>query len=191
MLIRQRPPIAEYIDGCQHMLQVKGSPSMSTIAERYRCLDFDVPPITEAVPNARRQLIAVLSDWAVPLSPEALDDVELMSSEVITNAVVHTAQACRVSVHWTGTRLRVEVADASAELPEAAGAGVEATSGRGLFLVDVLATAWGTESMETGGKRTWFEVSSSAVASDSRPAALARAAQPPEPGEPLPSLTTA
>ncbi|MDH6145392.1 anti-sigma regulatory factor (Ser/Thr protein kinase) [Kitasatospora sp. GP30] len=150
-----------------------------------------VQPSAEAVPEARRLVIQAVRRWELPLTEEALRDVELLASEVITNAVVHTAQTCQVSVRWTGMRLRVEVADTSAELPEAVGSEAEATSGRGLFLVDALATAWGMESLETGGKRTWFEVSSSAVASDSRPAALARAAQPPEPGEPLPSLTTA
>lgn len=62
---------------------------------------FRVEAADEAVPRARRRILAVVRGWGVPLSDEALSDVALMSSEVFTNAVRHTGASCTVVVRWT------------------------------------------------------------------------------------------
>ncbi|MEV4557240.1 ATP-binding protein [Kitasatospora sp. NPDC049285] len=139
---------------------------------------FSVLPSAEAVPDARRRVIRTVRDWDVPLAEDALRDVELLSSELITNAVSHTHALCVVSVSWHGERLRVEVLDGSHELPAPGGVDLEATDGRGLFLVAALATDWGAEP-DPAGKRVWFEVgTSAAVSGDERLTALVRAAAP-------------
>lgn len=165
---------------------------MPAAAQLRRSHSFTAPPVTEAVPVARRQLLITVAGWSVPLSAEALRDVELLASEVITNAVVHTKQACQVVVCWTGQRLRVEVADANPVLPESADSGLDATDGRRLFLVDALATAWGTEPDKAGGKCVWFEVATaSSLVGDARLVTLVRAAAPRVRIQPLLSLATA
>lgn len=119
--------------------------------------EWDVEPDPRAVPAARRQVLDIARFWGVPLSEDALGDVALCASEVIANAIVHTGARCRVTVRWTGERLRVEVTDASLRAPEPAAAGAGATSGRGLLLVGEFAHAWDWEPLGAG-KRVWFEV---------------------------------
>ncbi|MEV0531804.1 ATP-binding protein [Kitasatospora sp. NPDC050463] len=130
--------------------------------------EWDVPPDAAAVPQARRSVVAVLREWGVPLSEEALEDVELCAGEVIANAVEHTGGRCSVRVGWQGERLRVEVADACALLarPEPEEADEEATRGRGLLLVEALASAWGWH-RQGAGKVVWFEYAVGAVADES------------------------
>jgi hypothetical protein len=62
-----------------------------------------------------------------------------------------------VAVRWTGERLRVEVTDVDPTLVHLSQAGVLDESGRGLFLVDALATRWGSQPC-AAGKITWFEL---------------------------------
>ncbi|MFJ1755387.1 ATP-binding protein [Kitasatospora sp. NPDC088134] len=139
---------------------------------------FRVLPSAEAVPDARRRVIQAVRGWGLPLAEDALRDVELLSGELITNAVSHTAAPCVVRVSWDGGRLRVEVTDVGRELPTAGGIDLDATDGRGLFLVAALATGWGAEP-DPAGKRIWFEVgTTAAVSGDERLTALVRAAAP-------------
>lgn len=79
----------------------------------------------------------------------------MCASEVIANALVHTGERCVVSVRWRSGRVRVEVADRGAE-PQVKDCDEEATSGRGLLLVEALADAWGWYPVEVG-KVVWFE----------------------------------
>lgn len=139
---------------------------------------FRVLPSVEAVPDARRRVIRTVRGWGLPLAEDALRDVELLSSELITNAVSHTDAPCVVCVSWGSGRLRVEVVDSSHKLPAPGGIDLDATDGRGLFLVAALATDWGAEP-DPAGKRVWFEVgTTAAVSGDERLTALVRAAAP-------------
>ncbi|MCX4684066.1 ATP-binding protein [Kitasatospora purpeofusca] len=138
---------------------------------------FRVLPSAEAVPDARRRVTAVVRRWQLPLSEDTLGDVELLSSELITNAVTHTDAVCAVCVRWNGARLRVEVIDTGDQLPALGKAGPEATDGRGLFLVEALSSDWGIE-RDPDGKRVWFEVVPTAGAGGERLAARVRAAAP-------------
>ena len=138
---------------------------------------FRVLPSAEAVPDARRRVIAVVRRWQLPLSEDTLGDVELLSSELITNAVTHAEAVCAVHVRWNGTRLRVEVTDTDEQMPALGDIGLEETGGRGLVLVEALSSDWGVE-RDLAGKRVWFEVRSTLVAGDERLAARVRAVAP-------------
>ncbi|MFF1905394.1 ATP-binding protein [Kitasatospora sp. NPDC058218] len=118
-------------------------------------LEWGAPPGAEAVPAARRMVMAIVRDWGVLLSADALQEVELCASEVIANALVHTKQRCEVTVRRRAGRLRVEVADRCPELPQQERQ-AESGSGRGLLLVEALAHAWGWQPVG-GGKVVWFE----------------------------------
>jgi anti-sigma regulatory factor (Ser/Thr protein kinase) len=94
---------------------------------------------------------------------ETVDDVELLTSEVVTNAIKHTASGkggrVRLSVFRTDRTIRVEVADeGGAETTPRAVDDLYAESGRGLSLVKALAKEWGMERDDEGGTLTWFEV---------------------------------
>lgn len=112
----------------------------------------------EQVADARRQLKDLLHDWA---DEEQVDSAVLMISEMTTNVLVHTDGDAVLIAEAAGERgkrrLRVEVADASDELPHKRRPGELASSGRGLVLMEMLADAWGVDPRGEG-KSIWFEI---------------------------------
>ncbi|MFI6640556.1 SpoIIE family protein phosphatase [Streptomyces sp. NPDC050504] len=107
---------------------------------------------------ARRELRQMLHDWA---DAEQVDAAVLMVSEMATNVLVHTdgdaLLLAEISPGPGPRRLRVEVADASDELPHKRRPGEMASSGRGLVLMEMLADAWGVDPRGEG-KSIWFEL---------------------------------
>ncbi|MFC5172499.1 ATP-binding SpoIIE family protein phosphatase [Streptomyces mutomycini] len=116
----------------------------------------------ERVAAARQQVRELLHDWA---DAEQVDSAELMVSEMSTNVLMHTDGDALLVAEVTGERgerrLRVEVADASDELPHKRRPGEMASSGRGLMLMEMLAAAWGVDPRGEG-KSIWFELYESA-----------------------------
>lgn len=112
----------------------------------------------EQVADARRQLRDLLHDWT---DEEQVDSAVLMLSEMATNVLVHTDGDAVLIAEAAGDRgkrrLRVEVADASDELPHKRRPGELASSGRGLLLMEMLADAWGVDPRGEG-KSIWFEI---------------------------------
>ncbi|MFJ1752722.1 ATP-binding protein [Kitasatospora sp. NPDC088134] len=112
-----------------------------------------------AVGTVRRRLRDALDHWGVP---ELADTAELLASELVTNALVHTGKDAVLDAVLTGEqRLRVEVRDRTSHLPGRRHPGEDATSGRGLLLVEALADDWGVQ-LRGDGKVTWFELSAAA-----------------------------
>ena len=81
----------------------------------------------------------------------------LLASEVVTNAIVHARSNAFVRVQLSDGVLRVEVHDATRQLPTPRAYDPHAESGRGLMLVDAYSSVWGT-SAAGDGKVVWFEV---------------------------------
>ncbi|MFJ9842035.1 ATP-binding protein [Kitasatospora sp. NPDC101155] len=133
--------------------------------------EWGVDPDAAAVPPARRLILDIARFWRVPLSEAALRDVELCASEVLANAMEHTTARCRVTVRWTGERLRVEVADSSLRAPEPGAPEDMVTSGRGLLLVEGLAHSWGWYPT-SAGKVVWFECAADQLATGDRRLAI-------------------
>lgn len=104
---------------------------------------------------ARRFMEETLGGWGD--TAELLDVVNLLVTELVTNAVLHAGTEADVAVVLTETALRVEVSDASEQLPRAKEADDWDTSGRGVALVDTLAERWGIDT-RPGGKTIWFEL---------------------------------
>jgi anti-sigma regulatory factor (Ser/Thr protein kinase) len=124
------------------------------------CAILTIPGRAEYVATARRFVTAVLGGE----HPEA-DTVALLTSELVTNSLLHSASGgadAHLLVVATGTAgsVRVEVTDAGgATIPALAETAPDAERGRGLALVDALATCWGTR-RDAPGTVTWFEVAS-------------------------------
>ncbi|MGW4382798.1 ATP-binding protein [Kitasatospora sp. NPDC004531] len=109
-----------------------------------------------SVGAVRRELRAALDHWGVP---ELADTAELLASELVTNALVHTGKGAEFDAQLTvEQRLRVEVHDRTSSLPGRRQPDDDATSGRGLLLVEALADDWGVQ-LRGDGKVTWFELS--------------------------------
>jgi anti-sigma regulatory factor (Ser/Thr protein kinase) len=107
--------------------------------------------------EARRFVGQVLRDHGFATG-EVVEAAVLLTSELVTNAVLHAAGTINVDVDLDLTALRVEVADRSDERPAPRNATPEDTSGRGLHLVEAMARAWGVEQARDDGKVVWFEL---------------------------------
>lgn len=108
------------------------------------------------VPAARRFVAeAVAGTGAAPT-----DDLLLVTSELVTNAVVHGAGELEVRVHTGGNQVRLEVLDdGGTPVPEPPAAPpVVGVGGRGLHLVRSMSQAWGTGFDATGRTLVWAEV---------------------------------
>jgi anti-sigma regulatory factor (Ser/Thr protein kinase) len=117
---------------------------------------IELPPERSAAARARHFARDVCLEWG--LFGEVVDDVELLVSELVTNAVLHARSRARLTIEERGSRLRVSVADESATEPRLRDYGPESVTGRGILLVDRLSEQWGVEHDDGDGKRVWFEV---------------------------------
>lgn len=123
-------------------------------------------PATVGAPRlARRAVVARCED----LDGDQIAVAELLTSELVTNAVVHPRPPAErrdeeptigLHIHRDVDLLRVEVSDHDSQLPPRSRAPNDGLdSGRGLGLVAELATAWGSHPLAAGeGKTVWFEL---------------------------------
>ncbi|WP_329612885.1 ATP-binding protein [Streptomyces brevispora] len=130
--------------------------SPGTEALRY-C--FALPARPESVAVARRMTRARLDEWR--LDDDAHDAAILIVSELITNAVVHTASSRVVcELRCLDNRLRIAVQDqghqpGGPQLCRSA----DDEHGRGLLLVDAMCSAWGSRDAGNGsGRIVWAEL---------------------------------
>ena len=120
-----------------------------------------LPAVTASVPAARHFVAEALPQtcWA--------DEVTLLVSELASNAVRHARTPFVVSLQCDGATVRVEVRDGNPARPVLQRPPVDAVTGRGLLIVDALATRWGVEPTPDG-KAVWFELACRSAADPSR-----------------------
>ncbi|QIP83955.1 ATP-binding protein [Streptomyces sp. Tu 2975] len=120
-----------------------------------------------AVPEVRHALRDLLGKWperAEDGTADAADVAELLASELVTNALIHTDHGAVVTATVEDSRLHVEVQDFMAGLPVPDIPTAElGTGGRGLVLVERLADAWGVRTAQGVGKVIWFELHAQAA----------------------------
>ncbi|MFI1353982.1 SpoIIE family protein phosphatase [Streptomyces sp. NPDC020898] len=110
-------------------------------------------PEDAAPGRARRLARRALSRWGLE---DLTDSVELLVSEVVTNAVRYASRPITLRLLRTDV-LRCEVGDDVPQLPRLRQARATDEGGRGLYLVNRLARRWGATRLSTG-KVVWFEV---------------------------------
>jgi anti-sigma regulatory factor (Ser/Thr protein kinase) len=113
-------------------------------------LSADASSVREARAFVRR----TLDDWALP-DYEA--PAVLLTSELVTNALLHASSPDTIGMRLEGGRLWIGVVDGSPVLPSPKRYPLDAGTGRGLLLVDRVAARWGVQS-EDNGKTVWFEL---------------------------------
>ena len=119
---------------------------------------LELPATAESPGSARRFVTEQLDHWGYRT---LVSDAALLTSELVTNAVVHGSEPYAVEVVDLLNGVLVTVEDAghaalpSAQLPEPAAAG-----GRGLALVGSIATSWGASAIPSDGTVVWFRLSS-------------------------------
>ena len=94
---------------------------------------------------------------------DVADVAELLVSELVTNAILHARSQVQVRVAANDGRVRVEVVDSSPVPARRQHYSTESATGRGLALVDALATDWGSDLLDASGKSVWFELDPSAA----------------------------
>jgi anti-sigma regulatory factor (Ser/Thr protein kinase) len=110
-------------------------------------------PVVESTPVARHWVVAHLRD----LPAEVTGCAALLTSELVTNAVLHAATPISITLHTLPNRIRIDVADGNPALPSIKEYGTDAATGRGLTLFNTLASNWGVQAVD-GGKIVWFEL---------------------------------
>lgn len=106
--------------------------------------------------DARRLVAHTVREWDLPHLEET---AVLLVSEVVTNAVLHARTSLAVEVARRGDAVRVTVSDRSSANPRRRHAGVQAGTGRGLGLLAVMATDWGTGPADDPWRKdVWFEL---------------------------------
>lgn len=89
----------------------------------------------------------------------AVDTAELLTSEIVTNAMSHArVPSAVITLANDGDFVRIEVSDTSAELPELdLSSDPLDPSGYGIAIVDQMSSRWGVE-QRYDGKVVWFEL---------------------------------
>ena len=107
----------------------------------------------------RHSIAADLADHSV--APDRIDDVVLVASELVSNAVVHAANGVEedLDVAWEVQPdcVLIKVVDASPDLPRRRSTNDTDTRGRGLSIVASLALDWGVR-RTASGKQVWARV---------------------------------
>ena len=105
---------------------------------------------------ARSVVHSICTDARVP--PPVTDTALLLVSEVVTNAITHGDGRPVVDIDVDSDRMRVCVSDAAAEVPSVLPQDEASEHGRGMFIVDTLASRWGVSPLAPTGKAIWFEL---------------------------------
>ncbi|MER6124711.1 ATP-binding protein [Streptomyces sp. NPDC001795] len=148
-----------------------GATGLRPGAPRERRFRFELPAHPSSVAQARRLTRARLSGWAV--CDDTCDTATLVVSELVTNAIVHTAGehvVCELQDEDDLVRIAVRDEGCAPGEPHPVAQRPEEEHGRGLLLVAALCRAWGAQ--EAGpGLLVWAELKRAAEqpASGERP----------------------
>ena len=123
-----------------------------------------LPGHASSVPTARRFVESMLTAWG---QPEAGWSAALCISELAANCTLHARTEFSVSVRLEGDTVRLDVADGSPRSPSRRDYGADATTGRGLQLIESYSRSWGVDA-HAGGKTVWvlLDVDSAAGQAD-------------------------
>ena len=117
---------------------------------------LDLPADAASVSRARAFVRRVLVDWELE---DLVETVALLTSELATNAVLHARTDFAVLLTREAEDVRVDVLDRSAVQPQRRHNSLEAATGRGVALIDRLASGWGSTALLHGyAKSVWFTV---------------------------------
>ena len=109
-------------------------------------------------PLAAREARRAVTSWALArgLGPD-VDDLELVTSELVANAASHGEGLVTLEVEDTGEVIRLRVTDSGAVEPQPRLAQPDDDSGRGLLIVAALSSKWGS-SVSSSMTEVWAEL---------------------------------
>lgn len=112
---------------------------------------IDLPPAPSAARQARRFVAGEVGE----VGERSSAALAVLTSELVTNAVLHARTHLQVGVMISGEDVMVSVGDHAGAVPRARPESEMATRGRGLSLLEGLADRWGATTY-SGGKSVWF-----------------------------------
>ena len=131
---------------------------------------MEVQALLPAEPaSARRGRVLAAEALRRQRQEQLVDEVSLLVSEVVTNSLLHAGSDIDLRVIVDERFVRVEVHDESLVIPAARRAAGDEMTGRGLGMVEVLASRWGVD-RRTDGKVVWFEIGEVAPSRPATPA---------------------
>ncbi|WP_329425194.1 ATP-binding protein [Streptosporangium sp. NBC_01495] len=143
-----------------------GHPASDATIERWDglCLvgQRDFPGVPQSAGTARRWVLELLDGHT---ATETMETLELLVSEVVTNAILHSDSAgpdglVTVRVGLGDDVIHIEVIDdgSATSVPAIRTADGESLSGRGLSWVNLLASTWGSSQDDEAGGAVWFRL---------------------------------
>lgn len=136
-------------------MRVADEPCTSTApAAQEPDLRIEVPIDLAAVDGVRTQVVDLAAGWGFT----ELEDLEVVTSELVTNAIVHAHSSSVVEVRRVdGDCIEVSVSDTDPEPPVKRIPYEQHTRGLGLHIVDALCEDWGVRQV-SAGKTVWARV---------------------------------
>jgi anti-sigma regulatory factor (Ser/Thr protein kinase) len=117
-------------------------------------VETQLPSLVTTPSTVRAFLRNALQTWNL----DGLGEItELLADELVANVVRHVGQPMTVRAIRSDHHIRVEVDDPSPEPPMLEHPDAETVRGRGVLLLDALASRWGTDT-RPDGKTVWFEL---------------------------------
>lgn len=116
---------------------------------------LDLPQHAASVARARSFVRKVCIEAGLPF--DLCDTAVLLTSETVTNSFRHGRGGAHLAVTADEDGLLVEVGDDDPQMPHRRAVDSDALSGRGMAIVDLLASRWGTYTTPVG-KVVWFRV---------------------------------
>ena len=114
-----------------------------------------LPGLPSSVPTARHFVESILTSWGHSASAWT---GALLVSELAANCALHARTEFSVRVtQRADASLRLEVTDGSPRVPQQRSYGLDATTGRGLRLVEQLCAQWGVTA-QSEGKTVWVDL---------------------------------
>lgn len=153
--------LAELVQTLLDLLEPPADDSTSAVADGDKVCSrhIDLPEADHSPRLARHFVQEALAQWDAGLPVE---DVALMVSELVTNAIMHAESHSQLWLHLDRGVLRVEVHDWGGGVLIRRDPTPGQIGGRGLVIVQNLSHRWGTQSQEAG-KVVWFEIDRSRV----------------------------
>lgn len=118
-----------------------------------------LPAMATSAGEGRRFVAATLESWGLS---GCSDLVVLLVSELVANVALHARTEAVLALSHSGGRLRAQVCDHSPQLPVRRHYGLASSTGRGILLLETLASEWGVEP-RADGKCVWFVVDTTPV----------------------------
>ncbi|MFC6084405.1 ATP-binding protein [Sphaerisporangium aureirubrum] len=127
---------------------------MTSTAPRHREVRWELPADPGVSAKCRALVRETLTGWQMP---GLVDDVVLVVSELLGNALIHGGPPILLTLRAARGVLSGAVTDRGPGWPRIREAGADREHGRGLRIVAALTDGWGVDPVPTGiGKTIWF-----------------------------------